>query len=64
MRYNIQGGIQYGGDYVRLTKLMGGILSTYANFGRGGLCPGGILSYTRALLLYEMLQPKCLELLC
>ena len=39
MRYNIQGGIQYGGDYVRLTKFMG-----------GGFCPpmqilaGGIMS--------------------
>ena len=36
-----------GGDYVLVVKFMGGILSTYTKMSRGGgVCPGGILSYT------------------
>jgi len=44
MRYNIQGGIQYRGDYVRLTKFMGGFcppmqILAGGIMSRGGFCP-------------------------
>ena len=36
------------GDYVHVVKFMGGIMSTYINFSRGGVV-WGILSYTKPL---------------
>ena len=44
-----------GGDYVLVVKFMGGILSTYTKMSRGGggVCPGGILSYTRVYPTYR-----------
>ena len=48
MRYNIQGGIQYGGRLCPPYKINGGDFVHLCKFWQGGLCPGGILSYTHS----------------
>jgi len=63
MRYNIQGGIQYGGGLCPPYKIHGGDFVHLCKFWQGGLCPGDFVLHSKLWRnnLYQLVQ-YCLKM--